>query len=110
MRAATMRKPAASKRARICPMRFFFTASGLMIERVCSRAISPGSPCKFKLLSSHFTPFRQHAASIFRRLVARVDAEPGNPHQIVAGHDERQPVALPWRHAGLLEEILQRAP
>ena len=39
MRAATTRSPAFSNRATIWPMTFFFTASGLMIERVRSSAI-----------------------------------------------------------------------
>jgi hypothetical protein len=39
MRAAMMRSPAFSNRARISPMTFFFTASGLIIERVRSSAI-----------------------------------------------------------------------
>src|SRR5213082_1984885 len=39
MRAAITRSPAASKRATIWPMAFFFTASGLMMESVRSTAI-----------------------------------------------------------------------
>src|SRR5438876_6100745 len=44
MRAATMRRPAASKRARILPIRFLRTASGLMMDRVRSIAMRvPGA-------------------------------------------------------------------
>ena len=40
---------------------------------------------------------------------ARIHAETGHPHEIVAADDERQPVALPRRHAGFLEKVFQRA-
>ncbi|GMV58267.1 MAG: hypothetical protein AMXMBFR72_13760 [Betaproteobacteria bacterium] len=39
MRAATILSPAASKRARIRPIAFLATASGLMMERVLSMAM-----------------------------------------------------------------------
>src|SRR5688572_30553055 len=110
MRAATMRNPAFSKRARIWPIAFFRTASGLMIESVCSTAMDRRSPQEIKILTGHFTPFRQHAGRIFPRLVAAIDAKPGHPHHVFAAHEHGQPIALPWRHAGLLEKVFQRAP
>src|SRR5688500_5310276 len=107
MRASTMRKPAFSKRARMSPITFFLTASGLMMVRVCSTAISLNTPCKFHVLRRHVTPFGQNAGSICPRLIARIHAEPRNPHEVVAAHEERQAGALPRRHARLLEKIFQ---
>src|SRR5687767_13920296 len=101
MRASTMRNPAFSKRDRISPITFFSTASGLMIESVRSTAIDYILR-KFNVLRRHFTPFGENAEGIFGRLVARDDAEPGNPYEVVAAHDERQAIALPRRHARFL--------
>src|SRR5882672_4599738 len=54
-------------------------------------------------------PFGNEALRSTCRLKASVDAEARNPNEVVAAEQERQALALPGRHARLLEEILERA-
>src|SRR5437773_10398813 len=122
MRAAMILRPAASNRARMRPIAFFFTASGLMMERVrstdiprFSRNVAKNQP---EILSrptyglrknNGLAPFRDHSDRIGGRLIVRIDAQSRRPHQIVAAKQQRQPVALPRRHARFLEQVLQSA-
>src|SRR5574338_458100 len=111
MRAATIRRPAFSKRPRICPMTFFFTASGLMIERVRSSDIQVLQElAKFSEILAGYAPFRHPSGGFFRGRITRIHAEPRHPDELLAGIKERQFLPLPRRHARLLEQILQRAP
>src|SRR5512134_3311075 len=120
MRAATMRSPACSKRARILPIAFFFTASGLMMDKVRSCAI-PQSPWRPKnqlaiLARRHgdlrknkglgdLPPLGHQALRAARRLPCRRHAEARHPDELVVAIQQRQPLAPPRRNARLLEEI-----
>jgi hypothetical protein len=42
-------------------------------------------------------------------LEASIDPKTGGPNEFVPAEQERQALALPWRDAGLLEQILERA-
>src|ERR1035437_9278493 len=56
MRAATTLSPEFSNRVIICPMTFFATASGLMMDRVLSTAILILQVAKFNLSGSNSPP------------------------------------------------------
>src|SRR2546428_5747585 len=119
MRAAMILRPAASNRARMRPIAFFFTASGLMMERVrstdiprFSRNVAKNQP---EILSrptyvirknNGLAPFRDHSDRIGGRLIVRLDAPSPPPPQIVAAKKQRQPGAPPGRHPPFLDKAL----
>src|SRR5437879_13483715 len=107
MRAAMILRPAASNRARMRPIAFFFTASGLMMERVrstdiprFSRNVAKNQP---EILSrptygirknNGLAPFRDHSDRIGRRLIVLIDAQSRPPHPLFAANHQRHPAAL----------------
>src|SRR2546425_9259865 len=100
MRAAMILRPAASNRARMRPIAFFFTASGLMMERVRStdiprfyRNVAKNQP---EILSrptyvirknNGLAPFRDHSDRIGGRPIVRhYCPSPPPPHNVTPKH------------------------
>src|SRR2546426_12659075 len=108
MRAAMILRPAASNRARMRPIAFFFTASGLMMERVrstdiprFSRNVAKNQP---EILSrptyvirknNGLAPFRDHSDRIGGRLIVRLHAPSPRPPPIPPAKKQPQTGAPP---------------
>src|SRR5437879_11971083 len=105
MRAAMILRPAASNRARMRPIAFFLTASGMMLERVrstdiprFSRNVAKNQP---ELLSrptyvirknTALAPSGDHSVRSGRRLRARIDAQSRRLHHLVGANHQRPPL------------------